>query len=708
MTNRITGLATGLDVDSIIKQTMQGYRTKIDTQKQNKEVLEIRQKLYRDVITDAQKLYNTHFDILKSGSLINSKTWQSVKFTSNSDNLTVTGSSSAKPGNYTVSGNIGKAATLTLDKLETKTINEEGKEVIENKLIINGKEFKIEGTTNKEKADNLNKALSNAGFNISVRYTDFASKKEGVNQPGFIFESKVLGEDNNFVIGGKATSKSVNGTDAEAAKITGLTVTMLKDNAILNEEGIKNATFKIDDKEVTIDISKATENSDIETLLNNALSDKGYTANIDSDGKITLNSIKTGSGQPEPTITIKDTSGKYGPVLTTFENGKNATSAEMLLDSSELNIVINGVNIDLSKVDLTGLSDKKAINQKKADYINGILENQNIKITAKLNIDDNIILETEAKGKNSQIDFSLLTDGTVSAGGANTNIIIKDDKGGTYTHTDGTNSVTVDGITFDFTGEIQQDKEISVTSKVDATGIVEKVKSYIDDYNALIVKINTLVTEKRDRSYVPLTSEQKAEMSDKEIELWEAKVKQGQLKRDSDLMRINNSLKRSMSTLVSGAGLTLKDIGIESVSDYGGTKDGTFKVNEDTLKKAIEDDTEGVMNLFMQNSPSNVSEGESYSKNGLMIRLKDILYKETVKTDSSIMKKAGFEGTTTVSNNTLSKAMEKYAKKIEDMESAFSTKEQSLYNKYSKLEAIMNSYNSQMNYLSQSLGLSTS
>ncbi|WP_341479585.1 flagellar filament capping protein FliD [Clostridium gallinarum] len=192
------------------------------------------------------------------------------------------------------------------------------------------------------------------------------------------------------------------------------------------------------------------------------------------------------------------------------------------------------------------------------------------------------------------------------------------------------------------------------------------------------------------------------------MELWEAKVKQGQLRRDSDLIRIANSLRQGMSTMVSGSGLTLEDIGITSVQDYGGTKDGTFKINETTLKEAIENNTEQVSKLFMQSAPSGVSEEEVYNQKGIMMRLKDILYDETVSSKSVLAKKVGFEGTTTVANNTLTKQMTEYQKKIDEMEDLFADKEQALYTKYSKLETIMNNYNSQMTYLSQALGLSTS
>ena len=37
--NRITGLATGMDIDSIVEATMQAYKTKVDKKKQEKNIV---------------------------------------------------------------------------------------------------------------------------------------------------------------------------------------------------------------------------------------------------------------------------------------------------------------------------------------------------------------------------------------------------------------------------------------------------------------------------------------------------------------------------------------------------------------------------------------------------------------------------------------------------------------------------------------------
>ena len=235
--------------------------------------------------------------------------------------------------------------------------------------------------------------------------------------------------------------------------------------------------------------------------------------------------------------------------------------------------------------------------------------------------------------------------------------------------------------------------QATLTGKTDTSAIKDKIVHFVNDYNKLIVKLNTLTSEKRNRDYMPLTDAQKKEMSEKEIELWEAKVKQGQLSKDSDLTRICNNMKKAMSTLVSGVSSNLEKIGIKPVADYSGNNNGTFSIDEDKLNSALENNIEDVKNIFISN-------GSTTRQKGIVYRLKDILDNETQKSSSSLLQKAGMEGSATASNNTLSRKITAYEKRIKELESNFARREQALYSKYATLETMMNNLNAQMSSLS--------
>jgi flagellar hook-associated protein 2 len=675
---RVTGLATGMDMDQLVKDSMKPYRMKIDVQKQQKDIIEIKQQLYRDLINDSRELYNKYFDVAKTDSLLLSKNWSTVKFQSSNENvLTVTGGSDVKPGNYTVTGTSASAAKAVVTAGISK----------DDKLVINGKEFTLKGDTEKSRAENLNKELKEAGINVAVKYSDFAGTEAG-NQSGFIFESTVLGKDSTFTIGGTniAVGTIETGIDATAATVTGFTI-----------DDLKNAGGKlsINGEEIVIPMSDTNVNEDIEKLLQSKLKEKNLSAKVDDSGNITFSSTILGSKIEDPNIKINGSGGQ-------FNLGIDGTYTTNTLDINAIKgekISINGNVIDLSKAELG----------KELEYLNEMLKKQNTNITAKVDENDSskIVLTSNRAGADSKVDVGILNGGTMpSSQGTDAAITIKDGKGGVYNHTGNSNSVTLDGITFKFTGEIPTEG-ITVTGKNDITEIKDKLVNFISDYNKLMEKLNTATMEKRNKNYVPLTEEQKKGMSETEIKLWNEKVTKGQLYKDSDISRIANTMKSAMRGLVDGADGNLEKFGIKPTADYKGTKNGTFIIDEEKLTKTLEENSEGLMKFFT-NTPTSVegiSDQDKYNSTGVAQRLKSILYNETVTTSSVLIKKAGIEGSATITNNELTKSIEKYERKMKDMEIDFARREQQLYSKWATIESIMNKLNSQQSYLTSQLGM---
>lgn len=680
---RITGLATGMDIDEIVTSTMKAYRIKIDQQKQKKDILEIKQQLYRDLINDSRELYNKYFDVTKSDSILLSKNWSTVKFQSSNDGVvTVTGGSDAKAANYTITGTAATAAKLTMT--ETLTSGSE--------IEINGKKFTLTGDTQKAIADNLNKSLKDAGMNVSVRYTDFAGNESTGNKSGFIFESTVLGPNSSFTIGGSfaTVGTSKTGENATGATLSGFTVQNLKD---ANGQLVINGEV-VDIPEIMNDIYV---NSDIEKILQEKLADKKLTVKIDETGNMTFSSTELGEGVNSIDLTINGISG-------TFAKGTNATPSAVTLSPSEIagkNISVNGKVIDMSKA---GTMDT-------VQFLNEEFTKQSIGATAELK-DGNIVITSKGTGTSSALDIKAAssTDATsgfkASSVGTNANLVIKDANGGVYVHDGNSNTITLDGVTFKVTGDIPSEG-VKITGTNDTENVKKKIVDFVNDYNKLMEKLNKLTMEKKAKDYDPLTDEQKKEMSEDEIKLWNEKVKQGQLYKDSDVTRIANSMKEAMRTLVDGVSGGLEKFGIVPVSDYQGTLNGTFTIDDTKLTAALENNPEEVMNLFIStpSSEEGLTEAEKNRQTGVAQRLKNILYNETVTVSSSLIKKAGVLGTSTATNNDLSKSIQEYERKMEDMETDFTRREQLLYSKWATIETMMNNLNTQQSYLTSQLGL---
>lgn len=162
---------------------------------------------------------------------------------------------------------------------------------------------------------------------------------------------------------------------------------------------------------------------------------------------------------------------------------------------------------------------------------------KSLSITSKLKDSDaSISVTANASFTNLNIKSGAVNNGGDSYAGTDSNIssIQGRDKSQATAIINGieyrsdTNSITYDGIKFDLKGNLATTSTpISVTSKQDNDKIFEKIKTFVDGYNALIEDLNGKLSERKNRNYQPLSAEQKDAMSEKEIELWKKKPKRG-------------------------------------------------------------------------------------------------------------------------------------------------------------------------------------
>lgn len=542
---RITGLATGLDVDSVVKETMQAYQTKIDTVDQQKKVAELQQEMYREVIKECRNFYDDYFDISKSDSILLQRNWGTTTFESSNSAVSVTGNGGAEVAKYSVEvTSVAKAASYTVDP-----------DKLNGTIYVNNVKVEL-GTdkTTEEKVKLINSALKGKG--VTAKYSDF--------EKGIVIKTEKFGSDQSITLGGSKTIDE--DSDFFTKKVDEYKNSVNKDT---RDEKKEIFEFEYNGKKITVDAKDGVT----EDKIKDAMKEAGISIETKEDGKFSL----------------------------TYE--------------------------DSSKNLASGTDCKATITKDGKTY--------------------------EVEGNKN-------------------------------------NSITLDGVTFKFNNVTTE--EVKITGKTDTKAIKDKLVKFVDDYNKIMEKLNTLINEKRDKDYMPLTEAQKEEMTDKQIELWEKKVKEGQLSRDSDLIRIRNSMKNAMSSLSGGTGESLAAFGIKPVSDYNGNKNGTFTIDEEALNKALENDIENVMNTFIASSKND-------SDKGALQKLKSIFDTETQSSTSALIKKAGMEGSSTASNNTLSNKIKKYEEKISRMETIFSTKQQALYSKYARLETLMNNLNSQSSYL---------
>ena len=195
---------------------------------------------------------------------------------------------------------------------------------------------------------------------------------------------------------------------------------------------------------------------------------------------------------------------------------------------------------------------------------------------------------------------------------------------------------------------------ITFDATVNADKTVEAVKGMVDAYNEILELVNSSVKTKpaRDSSnngYDPLTDEQKAEMSESQIEKWEEKAKQGILFGDMDLRMMADNLRTMIN---SGNSTELSSMGITVSTNY--SDNGKLVFDETKFRTALQKDPEAVRNAFTK--AASTDENGNSVQGGLMVKMKSVMDKYgsmTGATKGILVERAGsiYAPTSVLSNS---------------------------------------------------------
>jgi flagellar hook-associated protein 2 len=241
-----------------------------------------------------------------------------------------------------------------------------------------------------------------------------------------------------------------------------------------------------------------------------------------------------------------------------------------------------------------------------------------------------------------------------------------------------TNSTTINGLKLDF---YQEGQSATIAVQSNTQPVLDKITSFVEEYNKIIEEAEKEFFEKRYREYTPLTEQQKESMSDKEIELWEEKARSGMLKGDRMLGDMISDLRRSLmdKTGLPPTQLTLlSEIGI-STGSYQNR--GKLFINETKLIKALAEKPEEVMELFTGKNGVDGIGNKLYDKvNNHINRLSD---------------KAGSPKGTLVDNSTISKKLRDLDTRIDTFEDRLIQVEDRYWSQFSAMESALNELNAQ-------------
>lgn len=251
-----------------------------------------------------------------------------------------------------------------------------------------------------------------------------------------------------------------------------------------------------------------------------------------------------------------------------------------------------------------------------------------------------------------------------------------------------TNTFEIDGITMELTGKSTE--SIDLTTTRDTDKIVDSLKSFVEDYNSLIEELNGYLTEKATyRTYAPLTSEQKKEMSDKEIELWEEKSKSGLLRNDSNISGFLSDMRLALYSTVEGAGISLYDIGIETSDSW--KDNGKLVIDEEKLKQAVATNADGIRKLFTD------------TEKGLAVQLQNAIKSAANVSSGSPGSLVRYAGTKDVllTNNTLYNEMKSITETLANLNTKYEQEKTRYWKQFTAMEQAISNMNSQSSWLAQ-------
>ncbi|NLW07500.1 MAG: flagellar filament capping protein FliD, partial [Clostridia bacterium] len=256
------------------------------------------------------------------------------------------------------------------------------------------------------------------------------------------------------------------------------------------------------------------------------------------------------------------------------------------------------------------------------------------------------------------------------------------------------NSFSLLGMSFELKeGPADPANPIKVTVAVskDIDGVLNKIKDFISAYNDLLAKVNEKLAEKRYYDYPPLTEEQKKEMSEREIELWEEKARSGLLKSDRLLSDLVSRLRLTMAAVIpdlGGSYTSLVALGINTANYYEG---GKLHIDESKLRQALENDPEAVMALFTRAA-------DDYDRKGVAHRL----YDEVNRAISIISERAGRDWDSEGSDMSfLGLRLRELDQQIYRSEERLRQVEERYWRQFTMLEKAISRMNSQSAWLAQ-------
>ncbi|MBV7272255.1 flagellar filament capping protein FliD [Clostridiaceae bacterium UIB06] len=728
-TIRITGMASGLDVDALVKKMMAAEQTKLDKAQQDEQYTQWKQDAYQDIIKDIKDLQNSFFDSMTTDkNILSSSNFSPFTVNSTTGSTTVDTSvatfkpgTGAKTGKYTMNiTQLAAAASKSGSKIAKDTSKSFNASDWSGKSIA----FSVNGATTQTITLGTDSDITTTVNDINTKISSNSSLKGKfqavVNGDKIQFQSL---NDSSVKILDSSSGTTVTGIDdLQGRVINPSTSTTMSDLGLTSSGTIK---FNCNGTDYSVTVNTTDKISDVINNISTTTSGLASASYSQLTGSFSIQSTSTGSSQSIKitsdfaalglttdatqvgnSIGVKDTSGNAIDTSTTMEDlgMGTGTNGDLKLeyDGTAFNVNILSTDSISSVIDKVHAANSNVTAS--FDYTTGEFKlvgadsSKTVKVTS-----DFSTLGLRADSTNGKDAIASIT----PPGATNSTTIAKS-----------SNNFTIDGMSY----TLSSVGTASVNVGTDTQAVYDKISSFITKYNTIVDEIQTKLTEKKDYNYKPLTDSQKESMTTSQITAWETKAKVGILRNDSNLQSMLDGLRSAFTSAVSSTGLAFgqygdNSIGIDMSSDVS-TPGHVEIADPSKLKAAIATKSDKVLQMFTNQSTAAAgksydSTSTKYNEDGIFTRIKTIFESNVGYTGTTLNtailtsyanKQYDYSSTGSGGNGTLPDQIYEEQLQIKKIKSEMSDKQEKYYLQFSKLETAMTQLSAQQSSLSSMLG----
>lgn len=733
----VQGLASGLDVPELVKGMTVSSRAKIAKLNQEKQMIGWKAEAYWNVTDRLKKFQNKFMDRNASDSLFSRHLFENNSIVSKgkyADKVSVTGNLQeisdfkissieklAKKASHTgedVSNNFISTSELNFDTEHTYNA------LAGTKMGISYDgtkyEFKIKNdfhfgsaTTDEQRMEKLKEAIEASIQDSELK--DKVSISIGRNKEGknvFVLEEKTGKiaklEDGNYSLYralGFNRGALINGN----GKLESQKEPKLQDQqeSITLKNGLKGKSIEVSLNGTSKKITFAENYNTIEELKNALNTEIGKSFGSKIKVETAGQRLKFELTDVNDTSSILKISAYQGVVGSAFglgeglENrvnmGQKLSEVKWKQPLSDYNITINGKDFQFTQEDTVGDVVKK-INESDLGLELKYLKTMDKFVITSKEYGEDIKIEIP-DGELKQALFGNGNSAPIDVKGENAVFTFQQD-GIEQKVSRNSNLIDIDGLKVSLKGTFQEvGQEVSFEGNVRSEDVTKQIKEMVKEYNDILNFVQKETAERPDRSYRPLTDEQKQEMSEKEIEKWEEKAKQGILYAESDL----NVMVSDMKAVFQSPDLLfdLQDMGLKISQSW--QDKGKLEFDEAKFKQYYEANSDKVKELFTGEKSVYTGVG----KEGVMSRLNSVTdkYAASVGTTKGILvEKAGMKGSYSYGVSRLAKQIEGVDKDIATAKEKLKRQEDRFYSRFTQLEKFMAKMNAQSGWLQSQFG----